>query len=138
MPKATKKLSDLIPCNYDECGTSVEPTDQEIQQAIEKGDVEKRGMDEHQDQIKAWLLAGSNNGQDKDAVVRMMKEYHTKRVAYWVVTHWPKDDKYPITVNKTNQVTAGNHRVRAALYKMRTACKSGYKPIIEIEVMVAG
>jgi len=117
-------------CNYVEFGVSVEPTQQEIRQAIEKGDFEKRGMDEHQDQIRDWLLAGSNNGKDVDAVIRLMKEYHTKRVAYLAVTAWPKDDKYPITVNQMNQVTAGNHRVRAARYKF------GCDPNAEIDVMV--
>jgi len=131
MPKATKKLSDLILCDYVEFGISVEPTHQEIRQAIEKGDFETRGMDEHQDQIRAWLLAGSNNGKDVDAVVRLMKEYHTKRVAYLVVTEWPEDDKHPITVNQMNQVTAGNHRARAARYKFRD------NPTAELEVMVA-
>jgi hypothetical protein len=126
MPKVTKKLSDLILCDYVELGVSVEPTDQEIRQAIEKGDFEMRGMDEHQDLLRAWLLAGSNNGKDVDAVVRLMSDYHRKRVAYLVVTEWPKDDKYPITVNKMNQVIAGNHRVRAARYK----------GITELEVMV--
>jgi len=133
MPTAIKKLSDLILCRYEECGVSVEPTDQEIQLAIDKGEFETRGMDEHQDHIRAWLLEGSNNGQNIDAVVRMMKEYHTKRVAYWVVTDWPKDDKHPITVNQMSQVTAGNHRVRAAQYK---AANDACEPITEIEVMV--
>jgi hypothetical protein len=116
MLKTTKKLSELITCDYVEYGFSVEPTAEDIRQAIEKNDLEERGMDEHQDQIRAWLLAGSNNGDDVGAVVRMMKEYHTKRVAYWVVKKLPTDDEYPITVNKGNQVTAGNHRVRAARY----------------------
>ena len=84
MNKTTKKLSDLILCSYVEHGVSTEPSNEEIRQAVANGDLEERGMDEHQDQIKAWLLAGSNNGQDTGAWVRMMKKYHTERVAYWV------------------------------------------------------
>ena len=110
------QLSVLITCTYVECGICVEPSEEEIRQAVEKGELEERGMDEHQVQIKASLLAGSNNGSDVAAVVRMMKDYHTKRVAYFVVNGVPEGDPHPITINGQNQVTAGNHRVRAARY----------------------
>jgi len=73
-------------------------------------------MDEHQAEIKAWLVNGSNGGADVEAVVRMMKSYHTKRVAYFVANGWPEDDPHPITINNQNHVTAGNHRVRSARY----------------------
>ena len=116
MSKIIKQLSDLIPCPYVEHDMCVEPSGEEIRQAVEKGDLEERGMDEHQAEIKAWLLVGSNNGSDVAAWVRMMKAYHTKRVAHFVVKGWPEEDPHPITINKQNQVTAGNHRVRAAHY----------------------
>jgi hypothetical protein len=125
MPKITKLLSELIPCNYIEEGVSVEPSDNEIRQAIERRDFETRGMDEHQDDIRNWLLDGSNNGQDIDAHRQMVKEYHTKRVAYWVVNEWQIDDPYPITIDSQNNIIAGNHRFRAARYKKVT----------EVEVM---
>lgn len=110
------QLSVLIPCTYAECGICVEPSEQEIRQAVEKGDLEERGMDEHQPEIKASLLAASNNGSDVAAVVRMMKDYHTRRVAYFVVNGLPEGDPHPITINAQNRGTAGNHRVRATRY----------------------
>jgi hypothetical protein len=128
MARIKMHLSVLIPCTYVECGICVEPSEEEIRQAVEKGELEQRGMDEHQAEIKSSLLAGSNNGSDVAAVVRMMKDYHTKRVAYFVVNGLSEGDPHPITVNGQNHVVAGNHRVRAARYLKMD----------EVEVEVAG
>ena len=112
----TKKTSELVPTPYVEFGYLVEPTTEEIKEAVDNGRLEHRGMDEHQEEIKAWLIAGSKNGQDIMASVSMMKTYHTRRVAFFVVNGIPENDKHPITVRQNNIVTAGNHRLRAAIY----------------------
>lgn len=125
MSKIKKKLSDLLPCPYAECGISVEPSDEEIRLAVEKVDLEERGMDQHHAEIKAWLFAGSNNGSDVAAVVRMMKDYHARRVAYFVVNGLPAGDPHPITITGENRVIAGNHRVRAARFLKMTEVEVG-------------
>jgi len=87
------------------------PAKEDIENAINNNVLESRGFQSHWDELNAeWALAAKGN---LDEFCRLQKEYHARRVAFFVVNGW--DD--PIELNENGTMKDGTHRLKAAIHK---------------------
>lgn len=123
-PGATRKVNEitLVPYGDPASGVLHEPSTDDVQGALEKGALDERDFQRDLEELKAEWRQASNN--DADAWAREVKNYHARRVA-WFVTHGWND---PITIGSNNVIRDGSHRIRAAIFL-------GHE---EIDVVVGG
>ena len=98
-------------------GKRVDPTRQEFKKAIDEGRFSQKIMDQHYySEVVDEIIKKTQDPAEMD---RLMYEYHNERIAELIRTReaWPdKPDRFPITVNQFDEVTAGNHRFRVVRY----------------------
>jgi hypothetical protein len=89
---------------------SVEPSFADVEKAITDGTFETRGF---QNDIKE-LTDEWNRGGSLDKYLRLRRQYHTRRIAHFVV----HPSSHPVVLDKnTGGVKEGLHRLKAAKYK---------------------
>jgi len=105
----TIKIADIKPVLYGERDTLCEPSREEIAQAIDEKKLETRRYQEDLELLKSeWA-----SSQTLPEYCRMVKEYHTRRIAYFVVNSW--SDR--IVLDRDGRtVVDGLHRLKASQY----------------------
>lgn len=88
-----------------------DPSVAEIQHAIDAGKLEERGYQRHLAQLVAEWQAGANG--DAAEFYRLQKQYHARRIAYFVVRGWTD----PIVLAANGDMIEGTHRLKAAIHK---------------------
>ncbi len=94
----------------------MEPSSADIEKAVAEGTFETRGF---QNNIKE-LTDEWNHGGSLDEYLRLSRQYHARRIAYFIVH--PSND--PVMLDKnTGGVKEGLHRLKAAKHKgEKTIC----------------
>ena len=97
------RLEQIKNLPYGECGENAEPSEKEINEAIQNGELEVRGFQSHKYELREqWY-----NNPD---CARLAREYHARRIAYFVVNKW--DDE--VEVGRDNWLIEGGQGLRAA------------------------
>ena len=91
---------------------SVQPSPEEIEEAISEGNFETRGFQNDCKEITAeWNREAGNSFEQ---YCRLRRQYHARRIAYFVVHGW--DD--PIVLHGDEHgIHDGLHRLKAAKHK---------------------
>ena len=120
-----RKISELKPCAYGVPGPQIscEPSSQDICQAITNKSFELRPFSEVDQEVLRAEWTQAANG-DIHEFARLQRAYHAKRIAFLVVSG--RND--PIEVDSTGNITDGNHRVRAAIFRGETEIEVLIKP----------
>ena len=107
-----KKVSEIRNVLYGEGNVSCEPLPSDIADAIQSAEFELRGFQNDLPALKSeWDRAAQNNF---DEFCRLVKTYHAKRIAFFVVHGWND----PIVLRSDGcTIEDGLHRLKAALYK---------------------
>jgi hypothetical protein len=117
-------ISALTMPHYSEANKDAEPSAEEIKLAVESNQLEKRGYQSDADELGREWREKSHGGVNVDEWVRLVREYHVRRTAYFVVHGWED----PITVNAEKTVMDGTHRYRAARYLGRETIEATVLP----------
>lgn len=89
---------------------SFNPTSEEIQQAIDNGWLEARGIQSHRAELdKEWYEVSKGNPNE---IAQLQREYNARRIAYLAVHGWPD----PLRVEANGKMHDGTHRLRAAIH----------------------
>jgi len=104
-----KKVSEILSRPYGQDDVCCEPSSEEIESAVRENDLEKRGFQEHLDELKAeWGKIPIPERYDH------IRRYHARRTAFFVVKGW--NDR-PFKLKKDGrEVSDGSHRLRAAIH----------------------
>ena len=103
----TKRIDDIARKQYGQC-FSTEPSDEDVAEAIKKGELEERGFQEYEHELAAeWYR------HPPTECVQLAKQYHARRIAYFVVKGWTD----PIQITSVGKLRDGAHRLRAAKFK---------------------
>jgi hypothetical protein len=104
-----KKVSEIFSRPYGQDGVCCEPSSEEIERAVRESDLEKRGFQEHLDELKAeWGKIPTLERYDH------IRKYHARRTAFFVVMGW--NDR-PFKLKKDGrELSDGKHRLRAAIH----------------------
>lgn len=87
------------------------PTEQEIQEAIDSGQLEDRGIQSHRNELdREWWEKANGN---LDEVAKQQREFNARRIAHFVVHGWPD----ALRVERSGKMHDGTHRLRAAIHK---------------------
>jgi hypothetical protein len=87
------------------------PTAQEIQQAIDSGQLEARGLQSHRDELdREWWERAKG---DLDKIAKQQRAFNARRIAYLAVHGWPD----PLRVERNGKMHDGTHRLRAAIHR---------------------
>jgi len=105
-----KQLVEITPSEYGVYEYSCEPSRQEIDQAIKSGWLETRSFQTDIDELNhEW----NRKAKSKSEYAMLQKEYHSKRIAFFVVNGWAD----PIVIDKDGKtIKDGLHRYKAAQY----------------------
>jgi hypothetical protein len=101
----------FVPYGFRQDGNdySCEPSHQEIQCAIDKGQLEDRGFQTHLDELRSeW----ASNARSLQEFADRQREYNARRIAYFVVHGWTD----PITLTAAGNMRDGLHRLKAAIF----------------------
>ena len=113
----TRNISELRCLNYGDTVNGVqfdcEPSWTDIQTAIDNRQFETRNYQDDLNALIAEWAAGSNNGHNRAEWERLAKQYHARRIAYFVVNGWT----VPIVIDTSELVRDGTHRFKAAKHK---------------------
>jgi hypothetical protein len=103
-----KKVSEIFSLPYGQDNISCEPFREEIEKAVREKNLEKRGFQEHLDELEVeWGKIPTPERYDH------IRNYHAKRIASFVVN----PDDHPIKLKKDGrEVSEGSHRLRAAIH----------------------
>lgn len=88
-----------------------DPSAAEIQQAIDAGELEERGYQQHLAQLVSEWQTGAKG--DASKFYHLQKEYHARRIAYFAVHGWTD----PIVLAANGDMIEGTHRLKAAIHK---------------------
>ena len=88
---------------------SAEPTRAEITEAVSKREFDLRNFQQHKDQ-----LALESYSQGEGECIRLARQYHARRVAFFVVNGCEND---PIMICAHNVLEDGGHRLLAARHR---------------------
>jgi hypothetical protein len=103
-----KKVSEIFSRAYGQDNICCEPSTEEIEKAVCENDLEKRGFQEHLDELIAeWEKLPIRERYDE------IRKYHARRIAFLVVTGWNEKIKLK---KDGREVSEGSHRLRAAKY----------------------
>jgi hypothetical protein len=108
-PRETWKIKDIKMIPYGENGICTEPTVKGIFDAIEENALESRHFHNRDALIEEWL---AKSGGKVLEWANSAREYHNRRVAYFVVKGWTD----PIGVTAEGVIHDGSHRLRAAIF----------------------
>lgn len=113
--KLRRKITEINIATYVEGGISVEPSIKEVFDAIAFDNLETRDFQLDLPALKAeWeAMCQTPQGLNLALWVHVVREYHSRRVAFFVVNGW--DD--PIRILPNGDISDGSHRLRAAMYK---------------------
>jgi hypothetical protein len=102
-----KKVCEILSLPYGQDNICCEPSKEEVQKAVDEKDLETRGFQEHEHELRAeWEQVSGPERHDR------VRKYHARRVAFFVVNGW---DNYPIVLKEDGrEVSEGSHRLRAA------------------------
>lgn len=103
------KISDIPTVIYGEFGHSCEPTQDDIRVALQDGKLESRG---YQSDRNALYTEWSSDRPTMSEFCRRVKEYHARRIAYFVKHGWTD----PIQLSKDGKIEDGLHRLKAAIF----------------------
>lgn len=105
-----KKITEIENIPYGVGDVSCEPTNVEIKKAILENNLEMRSF---QDDLAELNAEWNNKANNEDEYWVLQKEYHSRRIAFFVVKGW--DD--PILLHKDEcKIKDGLHRFKAAMY----------------------
>ena len=104
-----RKICEIVSRPYGQDGICCEPSKDEIQKAVDEKNLETRGFQEHEHELRAeW---GEISGPER---YNRIRKYHAERIAFFVVNRW---DNYPIILKEdSREVREGSHRLRAAIH----------------------
>ena len=106
---ATIEIAQITPVIYGEYNTSCEPSHQEIAEAVAENKLETRRYQEDLEILKSeWRQAKS-----VEEYCELVKQYHTRRIAYFVVNGW--NDRILLEQDAQTMID-GLHRLKAAQY----------------------
>lgn len=105
-----RKLSEIVSVPYVEFGVNCDPSQDDIQNALDEDNLEKRGYQSDLKELKVEWFEASNNRQDVAAWIEVVKSYHARRIAWFVRHGW--DDL--ITIDRNGNIKDGLHRLHAA------------------------
>lgn len=119
---ATIEIAQITPVIYGEYGLSCEPSHQGIAEAVAEKKLETRRYQEDLELLKSeWGKAKSVEEHCK-----LVKQYHTCRVAFFVVNKW----KDPILLDHDQRtIIDGLHRLKAAQYLGMKTIEADIKPV---------
>ena len=90
-----------------------EPTQAEISDAVNKKEVETRGLQEHwQGLLEEWKRVPESE------LPHVLRQYHARRIAFFWLNGWAEDDAIEICVHDV--LEDGAHRFLSAKYKGKT------------------
>jgi hypothetical protein len=97
---------------------STEPSDEEVLTAVANREFEERGFQQCRNELAAeWF------SHPPEECLRLARQYHARRIAYFVVNGWL--DQLELTANGT--LRDGAHRLRAA--KIRGDTSVNYRVV---------
>jgi hypothetical protein len=104
-----KKVSEIFSARYGEDDICCEPSPEEIENAVRENDLDKRGFQEHLDELLAeWKKLPIPERYNE------IRKYHARGIAFLVINGW---DDQPIKLKKDGrEVSDGSHRLRAAIH----------------------
>ncbi len=108
----TKKVNEIeyLPYGDNEMNISCDPNDTDIENAVIENNFETRSFQGDLMDLEIEWKQKTSNGHNRH---NLIKEYHSKRIAYFVINGW----KEPITLYKNSlKIKDGLHRLRAAKY----------------------
>lgn len=79
-----KNVSEIYNVSYGENGVCCEPSKDQIEMAVNKNELERRGFQCDKDKITAEC----NKGKNFEEYCDCMRKYHTRRIAFFVVNKW--------------------------------------------------
>src|SRR6266404_3066244 len=95
-----KKVTEIANAHYVETNreerVGCEPSKEEIERAVHKKHLEKRGFQDH----RRELIAEWNEGGSFEEYCDRARKYHARRIAFFVVNRW----NHPIVLNKDKRV----------------------------------
>lgn len=101
----------------------MEPTAQEIQAAINANELDERPFSEN---AAALLHEWTTNAKGiVSEVARLQRDYHAKRIAYFVVKGWAD----PIRMDANGGFHDGQHRLKAAKFLERETIAVQIDPV---------
>lgn len=103
----SKKIFEINNTKYGQDNVSCEPTKEEIEKAVDDGNIDKRSFQGNLEELKKeW------EGKDEEKY-EAIREYHCRRIAYFVVNKWNE----PIKLKRDGKtISDGLHRFKAALF----------------------
>ena len=111
-PRKTRKVNEITLVPYAEFGCNCDPSRDDIQCALDEGNLEERAFQRDLEELKAEWLQASNNARDAAEWIRQLKSYHARRVAWFVAHGWSD----PITIGSDGKIKDGLHRLHAAKF----------------------
>jgi hypothetical protein len=87
------------------------PTKAEIQEAIDRKELEARSIQGDRAALDAEWFAQSNGNVEK--IAQLQKKYNARRIAYLHENNWPD----PIRAEANGKMHDGTHRLRAAIHR---------------------
>lgn len=106
-----KKVIDIDDVPYGVGEILCEPTNDEIKKAIRENDLETRSF---QNDLKELNDEWNRNARNENEYYALQKQYHARRIAYFVVKGWND----PILFHRDGfKIKDGLHRFKAAIYK---------------------
>ena len=110
MKTVTKRINEIKRGEYGEWvggkPCSAEPTREEIADAIAQREPERRGFQQHKEELGVEFYS-----QGEGKCIRLAKQYHAGRAGFFVVNGWEND---PIKICVHNVLEDGGHRLLAA------------------------
>lgn len=114
-------MQELIDVPYMQGSTLCEPSREEIEIALNTGQLDERGFQSH---LQPLYLEWSRVGLGSAQWFRLIQTYHARRIAYFIRNGWSD----PISLRADGvTVLDGHHRLKAAIYLAQD--------VIEVEIM---
>ena len=114
-PRIMRKVSEIPEYTYaaqkDGHLYNFNPTTENIQQAIDAGQLEERGYQTHKDELHTEWTQGAQGNIETFCLLQ--RDYHARRIARFVVKGWSD----PIILASDGDMIDGTHRLKAAIHK---------------------
>jgi hypothetical protein len=104
-----RKVADIPDVGYVVGNVSVEPSREDIQKAIDVGELETRGF---QSNLKTLNDEWNAEVSNYEEYCSRQKMYHARRIAHFVVNGWSE----PIELTADGKIRDGLHRFKAARF----------------------
>jgi hypothetical protein len=113
-PRITRKIADIPNVLYGvpdgQKSISMEPSADDINEAINGGQLEARGFQADLDALRSeWEQRSNGNSAE---FYRLQKIYHARRIAYFAVNGWSD----PVDLTADGKIRDGLHRFKAAIF----------------------